>query len=241
MPHGGGVSGGRSGGRSPGRPRGRPSGRPMGVEEFARLPEEGGRTELVRGRVVREPPAGFEHDVVAAALESLLETYVRRRRLGVVAGRTAFVLSRDPPTVRRPDVAFVAAERLDRRALRGRFWPGAPDLAAEVLAPEGEPSAVDERVRDYLAAGVRLVWVVDPRAWTVTVYRPGRPPRVVRTARPARPGAAARPGAPPAPPAAAAPRPRRPAGDELVGEDVVPGFRVPVADLFEGRPRPSTE
>jgi Uma2 family endonuclease len=142
----------------------------MTVEEFERLPDDGWRQELVRGSVVREPPAGFEHGRTAAGAGYVLREYVRAHGLGeVCAAETGFILSHDPAIVRAPDAAFVAKSRVPTEPVRG-FFPGAPDLAVEVLSPWNVTAAVAEKVADYLNAGTREVWVVDPVAHTVAVH-----------------------------------------------------------------------
>ena len=140
------------------------------IEEFADLPDDGWRLELVRGQVVREPPGGFEHGDVAFEIGLLLRSFVKEHGLGKVVGTdSGFVLFDEPPTVRAPDVAFVREDRLDFD--RKRFAPLAPDLAVEILSPSNTMSEMHDKVLDYLDAGSSLVWVVDPQSRTVAVYR----------------------------------------------------------------------
>jgi Uma2 family endonuclease len=82
------------------------------------------------------------------------------------------VLARNADTVRAPDLAFVRADRIPPTGVPFGFWPGAPDLAGEILSPDDSPPGVRTRVRDYLRRGVPLVWVIDPRAQRVEVHRP---------------------------------------------------------------------
>ena len=141
----------------------------MTIEEFERLPDEADRLELVRGQVIREPPAGFEHGDIGFQVALCLGTFVRQHALGkVLAAETGFVLFDDPPTVRAPDVAFVARDRLPADP-RG-FARLAPDLAVEIVSPSNTVPEIQEKVFDYLDAGTKLVWVVEPRGRTVTVY-----------------------------------------------------------------------
>ena len=140
------------------------------IEEFERLPDDGWRMELVRGQLVREPPAGFEHGGIALRIGSRLLRFVDENALGMVVGTdSGFVLADEPPTVRAPDVAFVREDRLDFD--RTRFAPLAPDLAVEVLSPSNTMSEIHDKILDYLDAGSSLVWVVDPQSRTVTTYR----------------------------------------------------------------------
>ena len=175
---------------------------PMTIEEFAALPDDGNRYELVRGVLVRMSPTGFLHLEVVAVLLHALRTFVVERSLGVVGGEAGFVFSRDPLVIYAPDIVFVRADRLPPKEQRVGFLEIAPDLIAEVLSPSDTASAMDEKILVYLKAGVRLVWVVDPHQHSVTVYRPDRTARVLIE------------------------------GEAIDGEDVLPGFRVPVAELF---------
>jgi len=161
------------------------------------------RRELVRGEVRTMAPAGFDHGAVSIAVGSLLWNYAAKHKLGVVVGaETGFVLARNPDVVRGADAAFVAANRIPPAGRPTRFWEGPPDLAVEVVSPSDTLQEVEEKVDDYLTAATRVVWVVNPKRRTVTVHRPGAQPTVLREA------------------------------DVLDGEDVVPGFRCQVAELF---------
>ena len=104
--------------------------------------------------------------------------------------------------MRAPDVAYISVDRLPDGRLPQGFLAGAPDLAVEVLSPRDNPVEVQQKVRDYLEAGTRLVWVVAPRARSVTVYRADASARLVREP------------------------------ESLDGEDVLPGLTVSLADLF---------
>lgn len=176
----------------------------MTIEEFWRLPEEElWRQELVRGSVVREPLAGGEHGRVAASVAVSMVTFVRARGLGVVlAGDPGFILSNAPPTVRGPDVAFVARSRIPSGGVPEQFFPGPPDLAVEIVSPSNTAAEIQEKVLDYLAAGTREVWVVYPRTRTVAVHRTPREALLLGE------------------------------GEALDGGEVLPGFRCPVEEVF---------
>jgi Uma2 family endonuclease len=92
------------------------------------------------------------------------------------------MLARHPDTVRAPDVAFVSADRLPPPAQRVFFLALAPDLVVEVLSPSDRARDVHDKMHEYLAAGVRLVWLVDPRAQRITVYLPDRTARTLGAA-----------------------------------------------------------
>lgn len=179
------------------------SSEPLTAEQFAALPDESAdRLELVRGRVVREPPPTPGNGSVTMRLGARLHHFVERTGLGTVMTEAGFVLATDPDTVRAPDLSFVAKERIPAPGAGGTYWRLAPDLAVEILSPFNTASEVQEKVLEYLEAGLRMVWVVDPRRRTVTVYRSPREIRIVV------------------------------AGEDLTGEDVLPGFAVAVDDVF---------
>jgi len=129
------------------------------------------RAELVRGvLVVREPPGG-RHGFVAMNLGAVLAVHAKRTGAGAVfAAETGFKLATDPDTVRAPDVAFVARERVPA-AVTKEYPAFAPDLAVEVLSPGDRPGEVLAKVADWLSAGTRLVWVADPERRLARVYR----------------------------------------------------------------------
>jgi Uma2 family endonuclease len=120
--------------------------------------------------VVREP-AGFRHGDVAMSIALAIGHFLRSHAIGrLLAAETGFVLTSDPDTVRAPDLAFVRHERIPDPVPRGyaRF---APDLVVEVLSPDDRPGEVLEKVADWLKAGTRVVWVIDPERRTGRVYR----------------------------------------------------------------------
>jgi Uma2 family endonuclease len=175
----------------------------MTADELERLPDDGLRHQLVRGELRTMPPAGFDHGARIVKLTVPLAQHVEGQRLGVVVGaETGFVLARNPDTVLAPDIAFVRQERIPAAGNPRGFWDGAPDLAVEVVSPSDTFSEVEEKVDDWLAAGTRMVWVVNPRRRTVTVYR-SRTAIAILTP-----------------------------NDVLDGRDVVPGFTCRVGDIF---------
>ncbi len=176
--------------------------RPVTAEEFARIPDDDFRYELVAGHVVRMSPVGGRHGVLASRLAVALGGWVDGGRLGVVAIESGFMLSREPDTVRGPDVAFVRAGRIPGGGIPVGFWSGAPDLAVEIRLPGDGSSALRAKVDEYLASGAHLVWIVDPDERTVTsCTRHGAPAEVGP-------------------------------GEELSGGEVLPGFRLAVDALF---------
>lgn len=174
----------------------------MTAEEYGQLPEDGLRTELRAGRVVSEPIPLPRHGQLQLRLGRLLLDYAEPRGLGVVLTHAGFLLSRDPDTVRGPDVAFVRRERFHPDEAARWFFSGAPDLAVEILSPSNRPAEIHAKVADYLAAGARLVWVVDPQQRLVVVHRTLLDRRILHE------------------------------GDSLDGDEVLPGFALPLDELF---------
>jgi Uma2 family endonuclease len=129
-----------------------------------------GLWELIDGRVVPMSPAGARHAHVVARVTRALAAFVEAHRLGVVlAGDAGFILRRNPDTVRGPDVAFVTAARLPGRP-PAEFLEGAPDLAIEVNSPSDSWKAADKKAGEFIAAGARAVWAIDPGGETAKVY-----------------------------------------------------------------------
>lgn len=161
-----------------------------------------GRCELVRGELVTMTPAGFEHGEIAQGVGTALRSFVAQHRLGVVvAAETGFKIESDPDTVRAADAAFVRADRVPAEKPKG-FYPGAPDLAVEVLSPDDRASDVNDKVQQWLGAGCQAVWVVDPKTRSVTVYRGAKQADVLHLS------------------------------DTLTGGEILPGFALPVEAIF---------
>jgi Uma2 family endonuclease len=162
------------------------------------------RVELVEGRVRVMPPVGPEHAGSQIDLGALTRAFVREHRLGRVYGDGGFILRRNPDLTLGPDLAFVSAERMAANPPPPRgFWEIVPDLVVEIVSPGDTAAEIDEKVRDYLSAGVRLVWVVYPRTRRVHVYQSTGAVQIIF------------------------------GEGVLEGGDVLPGFRLPLADLWE--------
>lgn len=132
------------------------------------------RVELSAGWLVHEPAPGPQHGRIQTRIARLLDEHVERHdggaEAGVVLSNTGFVLFRDPPTVRIPDVAFLGLARIPPDAFSEGLCHAAPDLVVEINSPSNTASDNQRKVTEYLDAGVRLVWIVDPPTRTVTVY-----------------------------------------------------------------------
>lgn len=147
----------------------------MTAEDFAQLPDpkSGEQMELIRGVVVMAPPANAGHGRRSYKVTNALEAFVARHNLGLTSGEGGYRLSIDPDTVRAPDAAWIAFDRLPGGDFPEETYPdAAPNLAVEVMSTNDREVDIDEKVADYFAAGTERVWVVRPRQRTVTVHRP---------------------------------------------------------------------
>ena len=173
------------------------------AEEFAALPSEGLRLELIRGEIRAMPPAFADHGDTVGALHVILGAYIRAQRLGKIYGaETGFLLARNPDTVRAPDIAFIQTVRLTPEASAPNWNPVVPDLVVEVVSSRDREREIAEKVRMWLDAGGRMVWVVYRVRRTIEVFRPGQSATVLSEQ------------------------------DALDGMDVVPGFSTPIAEIF---------
>lgn len=174
------------------------------ADELLRLPRGRNRYELIRGELKTMAPAGYEHGTLAALITSLLLTHVRAQNLGAVtAAETGFKLASNPDTVRAPDTAFISQKRLDEVGPVQGYWPGAPDLAVEVVSPNDLYTEVSDKVAEWLEAGSGMVVVVNPRRQQVFVHAPDADVKVLEI------------------------------DDTLDGGEVVPGWQLPIKELFE--------
>jgi Uma2 family endonuclease len=161
-----------------------------------------GRWELVRGEVRELTPPGGEHGSVTSTLHIDLGMHVRSHGLGrVFVAETGFLIARNPDTVRGPDIAFISSSRLPERVPKG-WMTVIPDLVAEVVSPGDSAGEVEDKIRQWMDAGVRLLWAVYPDTRMVCIYRPGEEMRTVGE------------------------------DDILDGEEVVADFSLLVRDIF---------
>ncbi|MDQ6653018.1 MAG: Uma2 family endonuclease [Acidobacteriota bacterium] len=175
----------------------------MTADELLAMPDDGFVYELIKGELIKMSPPGHEHGLVTMNLAGPLYDYAKKKGLGqVYAAETGFQIEQNPDTVRAPDVAFVRRERIEKAGSVQGYWIGAPDLAVEVLSPSDIVRRVEGKVAQWLKSGARTVWVVSPKMHTVTVYR-SLIEIVVLTE-----------------------------NDTLDGGDVVPGFQIPIGEIF---------
>ncbi len=166
------------------------------------MPDDGMRHELVRGELRVSPRPGYRHGRRAVRIGRLLDVHAEQTGSGVAVGDAGFLLSGDPDTVRGPDAAFISKERAEAVGDTEKFWPGAPDLAGEVVSPNDTFSEVEVKALEWVAAGCIAVLVIDPAERTATVYRAGGESHIYGE------------------------------GETVVLGDAVPGFTVTVAELF---------
>ena len=173
------------------------------ADELLQMKDDGFRYELSRGELIKMSPAGHHHGRIALNFTTPLDQFVRANQLGsVYAAGTGFKLAEDPDVVRAPDATFIRRERVEEMGQTEGFWPGAPDLAAEVVSPGDTYAEVQDKIADWLDAGTRLVVVVNPRIQTVDLYRSRSDIRILTI------------------------------DDVLDGGEVVPNWTLPVRDIF---------
>lgn len=147
-----------------------------------RLPSGDVRYELDDGRLVVMPPPGDVHGRRQAKIVSYLMTEAEDRGLGEVRGEVGVVLRRNPDRVVGPDAVFVLARSLPVARSPEGYLETIPEIVVEIRSKTDTDAEVARKTQEYLAAGVVVVWVIDPDARTVTECRAGRPPRVFAAA-----------------------------------------------------------
>jgi Uma2 family endonuclease len=172
-------------------------------EELQRLPEDGYIHELVNGQLVMSPKNNFLHGDLCGRLLIALGNFVKEHRLGVVLDSSTGFWMANR-NCRAPDVSFIAKSRLKGlKRAPSAFFRGAPDLAVEILAPSNTPREITDRLEDFFASGSRLAWIIHPDEEFVEICHSPTQRRIIGS------------------------------GGLLDGEQVVPGFQFPIADLFK--------
>jgi Uma2 family endonuclease len=176
----------------------------MTADELLAMPDDGIRYELVRGELIKmTPPPGHEHGLVTMNLAGHLFEFVKANQLGkVLAAETGFRIEQNPDTVQAPDVAFIRRERIEKKGKIQGYWPGAPDLAVEVISPSDTVSRIEGKVSEWLTAGSKQVWVVSSKLRTITIYSSLTDITTLTEK------------------------------DRLSGGEIVPGFELAVAEIF---------
>lgn len=176
--------------------------KPLTAEEFFALPDDGRRLELVRGEITVMSNPGLRHGEVQLNLGSLLKAFLRETKLGRVFVESGLVTERDLDTVRGPDVSYYSKERLPLDLDVVGYHDQPADLCVEVKSPSNSMRELRDKAKEYLFAGVRMVWIIDPEDRTATVITDPLESRTLE------------------------------ADATLDGGDVLPGFSCKVADLF---------
>jgi Uma2 family endonuclease len=181
----------------------------MTAEQFLELPiDDGLERELIRGEL-RERPVTYRnrwHARTEANIVGQLKLWLAQNpecRGITYSGEVGVILRRDPDTTVGVDVAFFPSEIAERQTADTTLLEGVPLLAVEILSPSDKLDNIREKVDEYLGAGVRLVWIVDPHFQTVVVHQPDAKPELFNT------------------------------DQEVSGDPCLPGFRVPVTAFFE--------
>ena len=176
----------------------------LSVEDLEQMGSEGEALELYDGVPREHTGMSWQHGRLGVRISSPLYFYVASHALGeVFTSDTLFTLARHPDTVVRPDVSFVRSDRRPPEDEWDRIARIPPDLAVEVVSPTDRPVDIMDKIERYQAAGVPLLWLVEPGRRTVTVYTLGQDPHTLREA------------------------------DILHGGDVIPGFTLPIAEIFQ--------
>ena len=173
-------------------------------EAFMALPDDGHHYEIINGELIDMGNSGALHGYVCSLALAALAGYILPKKLGVILdSSTAFKMKNG--NKRSPDIAFFAKERLQGMAvLPSGYLEGAPDLAVEVLSPGNTVEEIEDKLTEYFENGSRLVWVIHPTQHYVLVYRSAQEPdRLLKEK------------------------------DSLDGEEVIPGFSLTIADLFQ--------
>lgn len=171
--------------------------------EIEALPEDGYIHEIVNGELVISPNNNFEHGDICIRLATALNVFVQARKLGVVLDSSTGFWMQNR-NCRAPDISFVAKARL--RGLKRpptAFFVGAPDLAIEILAPSNTPMEISERLADFFSSGTLLAWIIHPEEQFVEICHSPVQRKILGS------------------------------GAVLEGEQLLPGFQYPIADLFK--------
>lgn len=179
----------------------------MTAADVMLLEGHGYRYELIEGELERMSPANLEHAWTGNWFGWRISDHVDAHRLGAVFDSSAgYFFGHNPDTLLEPDVSFIRADRLPPGSDWRAFSEVVPDLVVEIISPSERRAHLDRKIAICLAAGVRLIWFVDPRRRAITVFAPAREPVVLDET------------------------------NELDGGDILPGFCITVADCFPRLP-----
>lgn len=163
-----------------------------------------GRYELLKGVIYKLSPAGEKHGIIAMNISYIIGKFVKEHKLGIVtAAETGYKLSSNPDTVRAPDLAFKSNATLSEGGITDSYSTVMPDLTIEVNSPGDRHGQIVKKVREWLDAGVKQVWVIDPEDNNVTIYYNTSSVKILDI------------------------------NDEIIEEDLLPGFKCNVREIFE--------
>ncbi len=174
------------------------------AEDLLRLHSQGVKGELIEGVLHETVSVGEEHGHIAGIFITFLNIHIRPKRLGRTGGTDVGVkIQRDPDTVREPDVYYVSAERLPLDVRVQGYLEVVPELVVEIVSPSDSDADVREKIAMWLELGVSMALEVRPASQTITVHRPGVPALTLTD------------------------------DDVLDGGDVLPGFSLPLSEIFD--------
>lgn len=171
-------------------------------EEFFRMPNMGS-AELIAGEIVTQMPTGHPHGFIESMIAFFLTLFIREQKLGrILTGEVGIYTKRSPDQIRAADVAFISHERLAQAQEEG-FLDVAPELIVEIMSPANTWMEAQEKLAEYFAVGVKMVWIVDPQLEQVHVYRSPEQMKLLHKQ------------------------------DALTGEEILPGFTVALKEIFD--------
>jgi Uma2 family endonuclease len=145
---------------------------PVTLEEFARLPKDGASHEINAGELLTLPPPKSLHALVALTILEFLQQHMKKQGTGRVIPEAGYILSRNPLTIRQPDVSVISLERI-RATDPDSYFEGAPELAVEVVSSSDSAEDLDVKTKQYLQSGAQQVWILYPRTQTVHIFSRG--------------------------------------------------------------------
>ena len=174
----------------------------MTAEEFYTLPDDGTRMELVDGEVRKMVPPGSEHGRSSNLIGAHLLVYATSNPGVEVWGEAGFLIARNPDRVLAPDIAIIRTSRIPSSGVPKTFFPGPPDIAIEIVSPNDTANEILDKVRDWFDGGALQVWAFYPGPPRLVVHRPDGSSQTLER------------------------------DDAIDGGDLLPGFRMKVADLL---------
>lgn len=176
--------------------------RPLTLAEYSHLPDNGRKSELVRGRIVEMNPPKPRHGRIQFIIGRILGNFIAEHDLGHWFGESGVITTLDPDSVRGPDAVFVSYRRLPKDIDDREYIQVAPELVFEILSDDDRWPEVHTKIGEYLSAGIDVVCVLEPEVRIIHVYRRLGRPIILRHQ------------------------------DNFELPDILPGFRCLVADLF---------